>query len=195
MRKALAGLFDMLSRKLAITACISFGCILACACSRTNKDAQTVTTQAANALSLRLELLAGKNSFRWNEPIDVLVSLCNSGAEAVDIIPIMVPQEHCLELSVSSSEGQELPFMGPEFRINIPPQKPLFGAACMRELIHLDALYNFVDLDRYSVSAKYYNNVFDRNNSTTRLSSNVIPFDLDGPRPLGASSPSRFYGN
>ena len=162
-----------------------------------DEDVDQIECLDESGLDLKIEIPGGNTSFRWGAPIDLLVSLCNCGDSFFEVRPMLVPQYHFIRIYVKDSEFEDLVFLGPHWRLAAPPYQKLLPGECMWELFHRDGLFEFDHLDRYTVTAEYFDPMpsshypFIPMSTKIIVLSNVLTIDIDGPKESGDTS--KFY--
>ena len=141
--------------------------------SKTGKYQARKNTQG---LSLSMKLKKDHFDYASEEPLVVVLLLCNSSKRNLYISRTLVPQDYGVSFEVKNDKGKNLKFIGPKRRLI--PQKPtaLKQGDCIRCSFDISKLFDIPKSGRFVVRAFYHDNFLNKKASSIRLSSNEITF-------------------
>lgn len=141
----------------------------------------------SSKITIKLDLLGGEKEYLWNDPIDVLASVCNVGQEPVKVQPMLVPQYYFIKFEIRSSMGGAPTCTLPERRLLPPGRKELRPGMCLRELFHVDAMFEFLEPGDYELSATFRDELPAFGLSKYVSKSNIVRYSLRGGKEEGRS--------
>ncbi len=147
-------------------------------CQVVSEDEETKCTKCRSKLELFLYMLDQENICCIGMPCYMVALLCNFGDVPINLRPIMIPQDYYIRLHVFNQNGDKLKFVGPEIRVRLHPKKELGKGECFIDEINVAKYFDIDTLGRYRIYAEYFDDLWNRKQSTINLESNEISINV-----------------
>lgn len=129
-------------------------------------------------LDFKISFKGNNNDFKRDQPIIIIVELCNKTDGLIKVSPTMVPQDYGINFQMTDDKGKPVAPIGIKRRLVPKPHQDLLANECLKKEFNLTQLYVIKGSGSFEICAYYNSNWLNKAASKVKLESNQLSFKI-----------------